>query len=254
MAIPGASYIEPFYFFSVMCAIALATLFPVTRDIRTGTQRRRYYLLQGITVVGAIVGAKISALVGDYHWPWRAMEDWRIILVSGRSITGALIGGFAAAEIAKPLINYELPPNDRFAAVLPFSLGIGRIGCALTGCCLGLPHDGIFSVTYADGIARYPTQLFEAAFQIAVGAFFIWAVKRRVLFGRLFSFYLIIYGSFRFLIEYIRATPKDFRGYSAYQLLSIVMIVLGAAFFAKRTFWRPDSWPEQPRQPKTVTA
>jgi prolipoprotein diacylglyceryltransferase len=142
MAGAAAQYIEPFYFVSASIAVAIALLFPVTRHMRAKSDRRAYYFLQGITILGAIVGAKLSALVGDYHWPWRHVEDWRMIVTSGRSITGALIGGFLAAELAKPLLNYTLPPNDRFAAVLPFSIGIGRIGCALTGCCLGAPHAG----------------------------------------------------------------------------------------------------------------
>jgi phosphatidylglycerol:prolipoprotein diacylglycerol transferase len=242
MAMAGASYIEPFYFVSASVAVAVALLFPVTRNIRAGVERRKYYSLQGIMILGAIVGAKISALIGDYHWPWRSVDDWRIILISGRSITGALIGGFLAAEIAKPFVGYTLPPNDRFAAVLPFSIGIGRIGCALTGCCLGAPYQGALSVTYADGIARYPTQMMEAIFHFATGAFFIWCVKRRIAFGRLFTVYLIVYGLFRFLTEYIRATPKDFGGYSAYQIISVAMILLGALFFVKRTVWQPAEW------------
>lgn len=244
MAGAGA-YIEPYYFVSASAAIAIALFFPVTRHMRERSDRRSYYFLQGITIVGAIIGAKLSALVGDYHWPWRSVEDWRMILSSGRSITGALIGGFVAAELAKPLLGYTMPPNDRFAAVLPFSIGIGRIGCALTGCCMGMPHDGLFSVKYADGIARYPAQIFEAIFHLTTGVVFIWCVKRKLFFGRLFAVYLVIYGLFRFSTEPIRATPKDFDGYSAYQIFAAVMVVLGTAFLVKRTVWRPKEWDQR---------
>jgi phosphatidylglycerol---prolipoprotein diacylglyceryl transferase len=241
MAGAGA-YIEPYYFVSASAAVAIALLFPVTWHMRERSDRRRYYFLQGITILGAIVGAKLSALVGDYHWPWRGVEDWRIILGSGRSITGALIGGFVAAEFAKPLLGYTMPPNDRFAAVLPFSIGIGRIGCALTGCCLGAPHAGAWSVTYADGIARYPAQIFEAVFHFTAGLIFVWCVKKKLFFGRLFAIYLLSYGAFRFFTEFIRATPKDFGSYSAYQLFAVMMILLGTAFFVKRTVWPPKEW------------
>jgi phosphatidylglycerol:prolipoprotein diacylglycerol transferase len=245
MAGADPSYIKPYYFVSASVAVAIALLFPVTRHMRARSDRRSYYILQGITVLGAIVGAKISALIGDYHWPWRSVDDWRMILGSGRSITGALIGGFLAAELAKPLLGYTMPPTDRFAAVLPFSIGIGRIGCALTGCCLGAPYDGMMAVTYADGIARYPAQIIEAIFHFTTGAIFVWCVKKRIAFGRLFAVYLIVYGVFRFFTEYMRATPKDFGGYSAYQIFSVTMILLGAAFFVKRTVWRPQAWEKQ---------
>ena len=70
---------------------------------------------------------------------------------AGRSIAGALLFGFIGAELAKPLMRYRLPPNDRFATVLPFSIAIGRIGCLLAGCCLGEPWNGPWAVRAADG-------------------------------------------------------------------------------------------------------
>lgn len=246
MGISGASLIEPFYFLSATIALGLALFFPVTKDFRERGEKKQYYFLQGVTILGAVVGAKLSALVGDYGWPWRGVEDWRMLL-SGRSITGALMGGFLAAELAKPLIGYRRPPNDRFAAVLPFSIGIGRIGCALTGCCLGMPHEGVFSVKYADGIARHPAQLYEAAFHFAMGAVFVFAVKRRILFGRLFSAYLVVYGLFRFVTEPMRATPKVWMGFSAYQIFAVAMIFLGGAILWKRTYRPAAEWAEYER-------
>src|SRR5205807_386296 len=117
---------------------------------------------------------------------------------SGRSITGALLFGFLFAELAKPMIGYELPPNDRFAALLPFTIGIGRIGCLLAGCCGGLPYDGWCAIAGPDGTPRYPTQLLEMLFQFTTGICFVVMVRRGWLFGRLFSVYLMAYGVFRF--------------------------------------------------------
>jgi prolipoprotein diacylglyceryltransferase len=233
---------RPGYLLFVGVGVLLALAFPVTRHIRDEHLRRQYYLMQVITLIGAVFGAKLSVLIGDYHWPWVPVADWQNVLSSGRSITGALIFGFLFAEIAKPIVRYTMPPNDRFAALLPFTIGIGRVGCLMAGCCRGLPYNGWGSMSGADGIPRYPTQLIEIIFQLAIGIFFIIAVKRKWLFGRLFSFYLIAYGVFRFLTEFIRDTPKSFGGYSGYQLLSVVMVILGSAFFLKRTFAPPAGW------------
>jgi phosphatidylglycerol:prolipoprotein diacylglycerol transferase len=235
MAIAAAIEIKPFYFVSATIAVALALGFPVTKHLRSSAERRHYYTIQFVTIVGAIIGAKFSVLMGDYQWPWRRFDDWQMILGSGRSITGALIGGFVAAELAKPLIGYTMPPNDRFATVLPFSIGIGRIGCALTGCCLGAPHQGLLSVTYGDGIPRHPAQVYEAIFQFAIGLAFIRMLKRGIMHGRFFNIYLIAYGAFRFATEFLRATPKPFFGFSVYQALSLLMAALGAAFLIARS-------------------
>jgi len=93
-----------------------------------------------------------------------------------------------------------------------------------------------------DGILRFPTQLIEIIFQISIGLLFILFVKRGILFGRLFSLYLMAYGTFRFVTEFIRDTPKFSGGYSGYQVLSLIMIGLGSAFFLKRTLAPPLNW------------
>lgn len=232
----------PTYVIPVGIGVALAVAFPAAKHIRDKSLRSQYYFLQGLTVIGAIFGAKISVLIGDYHWPWVPIKDWSNVIWSGRSITGALIFGFLFAEIAKPLIGYPMPPNDRFATLLPFTIGIGRIGCLITGCCGGLASDGWCALRGQDGLLRYPTQAFEVAFQFSIGLLFVYCMKRRILFGRLFSLYLIAYGIFRFLTEFIRDTPKFFGPLSGYQLLSLAMVILGAVFLIKRTVAQPASW------------
>jgi phosphatidylglycerol:prolipoprotein diacylglycerol transferase len=233
---------QPSYLLFVGISVLIALAFPVARHIRDRRLRRQYYLLQGITLLGALIGAKVSVLIGDYHWPWVAVSNWRNVLWSGRSITGALICGFLFAELAKPMVGYTMPPNDRFAALLPFTIALGRIGCLLSGCCRGLPYEGWCAWRGVDGIPRYPTQAIEIVFQIGIGLVFLLFVKRGLLFGRLFSFYLMVYGAFRFFTEFMRDTPKFVGGLSGYQFLSVVMIGLGTAFFIKRTFSPPANW------------
>ena len=222
-------------------AILLASL-RVTRDLRSADERRQYYLLQAVTLVGALLGMKLAVMIGDARWPLQAFHDWEALLWSGRSITGALLFGFLAAELAKPLLGYTLPPNDRFATALPFSIAIGRIGCLLSGCCLGLPYDGALAIRAADGVMRHPAPLYELAFNVAVGILFVLLLRRRLLFGRLFALYLALYGGFRFAIEFVRDTPKDYAvGLSGYQWLSLAMLALGLLFLVRRTL-APPAW------------
>lgn len=247
------SFFQPSYILFVGIAVLLALAFPVARHIRGQQARRQYYLLQTITLVGAVIGAKLSVLIGDHHWPWHPVANWQDVLWSGRSITGALIFGFLFAEIAKPIMGYRMPPNDRFAALLPFTIAIGRIGCLTSGCCGGLPYDGFCAAHDATGASRYPTQLIEILFQIGVGIVFQIMVKRGALHGHLFSVYLVLYGVFRFLTEFIRDTPKSYAGYSGYQLLALVTMVLGAVVFLKRRF-APPAWTSFEDQVRTTVS
>jgi prolipoprotein diacylglyceryltransferase len=222
------------YALPVIAAILLALFFPVSAHM-AGDDRRRYWRVQIATLIGAGVGAKVVVLMGDRFWPVVPLaHGWIDVIQSGRSIVGGLIFGFIAAELAKPVFGYTLPPNDRFAAVLPFSAAIGRVGCFLQGCCRGIEHHAAWSVTYSDGIPRYPVQLFEAAFHLAAGLTFVVLVKRRKLQGRLFALYLIAYGIYRFLSEIIRETPRVAGSWSVYQFFCIVMVLLGVVSFALR--------------------
>jgi phosphatidylglycerol:prolipoprotein diacylglycerol transferase len=198
--------------------------------------------MQMITALGAVIGAKFAVVLGDALWPIKPFHDWWALLASGKSIVGALLFGFIAVEVAKPLMHYDIPPNDRFAIVLPFSIGIGRIGCLIAGCCRGVPHDGPLSIAYDDGILRHPAQLYEILFQFAAGYGLLLLWRRQALFGRLFALYLVAYGVFRFVSEFWRETAKPYDGLSAYQLMCVAMVIAGGIALVLRTRHQPRSW------------
>ncbi|MFO0652523.1 MAG: prolipoprotein diacylglyceryl transferase family protein [Polyangiales bacterium] len=239
---------EPMTFYAtyalpVLLGLIVLFAFPLTRHMRDSSDRQRYWIVQGCVLLGALAGAKVVALMGDFGWPLVPLEGGvRGFLNSGRSIVGGLLGGWAAGELAKPLVGYKLPPNDRFAAVLPFSIAIGRLGCHLTGCCAGLPHEGLFSVRDHHGVSRWPTQLMEVAFQLTTGLVFMALVRRRILHARLFSVYLALYGTYRFATEFLRDTPRAVAGLSVYQVLCVPMIALGVGLTVWRTL-RPPPMP-----------
>lgn len=226
----------------VLLGFGLLIAFPTTKHFQDAQDKRRYYTMQAITAVCAVLGAKLAVVLGDALWPLREFHDWDALLGSGRSIAGALLFGFLGVEAAKPLLRYDIPPNDRFAILLPFSLGLGRIGCLIVGCCRGLPYDGPWAITYADGIPRHPAPVYEMLFNGAIGFVLIALWRRQILFGRLFAVYLVSYGVFRFATEFIRETPKAYGGLSAYQVMSLLMIVAGGVALIVRTVRQPQSW------------
>lgn len=220
------------YALPVLAGLALAGLFPVARHMAP-PDRRTYAILQIVTLLGAVAGAKVAFLAVELGWPLVAVP-WERIAFSGRSITGGLLGGLLAAEAAKPLLGYALPPNDRFACVLPFSVAIGRIGCTLSGCCRGLPHDGLLAIADASGVRRYPAQLLELALQLLAGGLLVVLFRRRLLHGRLFALYLVLYGAGRFALEPIRDTPRIAGPVTGYQVVALLMLGAGAAMLLAR--------------------
>jgi phosphatidylglycerol---prolipoprotein diacylglyceryl transferase len=221
------------YAFMVLLGIALVLLVRPA-SAYSSRERQQYYRLQAITLVGAIFGAKLAVVMGDALWPLQPFHGWAELALSGRSIVGALLFGFIAAEVAKPLLHYKLPPNDRFAVVLPFSIATGRLGCWISGCCLGVEMHGPLAMTAADGVSRFPAALVELVFHLAAGATLLMLWRRKRFAGRLFALYLMAYGTFRFGSEFWRVTPKAFAGLSAYQWMCLAMVAAGAASF----YWR----------------
>lgn len=226
----------------IILSAVMTFAFPVTAHFRSKNDKRRYYIMQAITAVAAIFGAKFAVLLGDALWPMQEFHDWYGLLGSGRSIVGALLFGFLAVEAAKPLLGYDIPPNDRFALILPFSIGFGRLGCLMAGCCLGLPYNGPLAISYADGIPRHPAPLYEMAFNFAMAIVLILLWRRNLLFGRLFALYLTCYGVFRFFIEFVRETAKPYYGLSAYQWMCFAMILAGGTALVVRTWRQPAAW------------
>jgi len=239
---PVAPDLHESYAVLMVASIVLLLATPTMKQFTHPRDRGRYYTVQAITALGAAAGAKLGVLFGDALWPLQPFDHWGELLTSGRSIAGALLVGFIAVEVAKPLLRYDIPPNDRFAVALPFSIALGRIGCLVAGCCRGAPWDGPFAIVYHDGVLRHPAQLYEALFQLLAGWALLVLWRRGALFGRLFALYLVTYGIFRFATEFIRDTAKPFAGLSAYQWMSLAMIVAGAAAIYLRTRSQPASW------------
>lgn len=226
---------HPGYVIPVLAGLALAALFPSGSVIRDPVKRRTYQRIQLATLIGALIGAKLAAIVGDLRWPIEP-TDAGGILRTGRSITGGLLFGFLTAETLKGALGYREPPNDRFATVLPFSIAIGRVGCLLVGCCPGLPTESWLALPDADGVMRHPTALYDLLFHLGVGIAFVPLLRRSpgVLRGRFFALHILLYGTFRFGIEPLRDTREYVAGLSAYQLFALALVACGVFGLLRR--------------------
>ncbi len=175
---------------------------------------------------GAFAGAKLVYLLSE-GWLHRGEAEQWLHWMTGKSVTGALLGGYLGVELAKKITGYARATGDRFAVVVPAVIALGRVGCLTQGCCGG--------VMMVSG-ARWPAAAVEMGFNLLamVVLWFLRHAGRQQ--GQLFHLYLMAYGLFRFLHEWLRATDKPFFGgeLSGYQLASLAMAVLGAWRYAER--------------------
>jgi len=201
---------------------------------RVAKRDSRLVLIYVAALAGAFLGAKLVYLGAEGWLHWRDENRW-IVLATGKSITGALLGGYAGVEIAKRMLGYRSATGDWFAIIAPVGIMVGRVGCVLHGCCLGrVCERSWFTMSDAVGAARWPAAWVELLFN-AVMLGIILALRRRgVLRGQLFHVYLITYGAFRFAHEFLRATPQMLGPVSGYQIAALGLVVLGAVGFVLR--------------------
>lgn len=185
-------------------------------------------------VFGAFTGAKIVYLLAEGWQFWNSPDRW-LIWATGKTIIGALLGGYAGVEFAKRIVDYRQPTGDLFAIVAPIGIILGRIGCLLHGCCLGIEcAPSPWSLRDVHGVHRWPAVPAEILFNAAALGSFLVLRRRHLLPGQHFHLYLMSYGFFRFIHEFARATPRLSGGLTGYQWAALACIGLGAWGFRRR--------------------
>lgn len=82
-------------------------------------------------IIGAYSGAKLVFIAVEWPVFFGAADQW-IRLAAGKSILGALLGGYAGVEIAKKMIGYREPTGDWFAVGVPLAIPRGgSVVCAM---------------------------------------------------------------------------------------------------------------------------
>lgn len=187
-------------------------------------------------VLTVIFGSSISALIAArllfVLTNWQAFAPtFPESLLNFRSLAGMVayggyLGGFLGSFLLARWYGWNwLALADTVAPSLALGLCLTRIGCFLAGCGFGLPTEGPFGVsfprwshTFHDHLLQglishnallslpvHPTQLYEslAGLVICVILLVIFRKFQRHI-GVTFASFLMLYGVFRFLVEFIR--------------------------------------------------
>ena len=152
-------------------------------------------------------------------------------------------GGFLGVLISLIWISKKhrirwLALTDFIAPLIPIGLGFGRIGNFINQELWGRPTDLSWGMIFplTDNLPRHPSQLYEAFLEGFILFLILWlyASKPRVI-GKISALFLILYGTFRFIIEFTREPDKYlgvlYMGFSMGQWLSIPMIIIGLIMY-----------------------
>ena len=237
----GATFYPYSLLMIVGAMLCFLLLFFVTMRRHRECFQENLYVLVAFVVVALL--ALAGAVVLDSLLKW---SERGAFVLRGATFYGGLLCALALYPLALLCIRRrQVPVYTRLcelAACIPAGHCLGRIGCFLGGCCFGKPTGGVWGVVFPGGSAPYefyggavplhPVQLYEAAFLLALFFVLFFWLKKDAL-----PFYCLLYGIWRFGIEFLRA---DDRGslfglpLSPSQVISLALFVLGAALLAGR--------------------
>ena len=122
--------------------------------------------------------------------------------------------------------------TDIFTAGTFVMLGFSKIGCAVYGCCYGIPFEHGVTTPFQE-FRAFPVQLLECALCLitALIAFLIFRNKKHRK-GTVYPISLILYGVMRFFAEFLRYYPEEERSYffgiNFWQMICVISILFAA--------------------------
>ena len=204
-------------------------------------------------LIGGVIGAKL----------------WYVVLTKDPGALfsrGGLVwyGGFLGGVVAVLANGWRLGVPARWtiqitAPALAAAYAIGRVGCFLVGDDYGGPTDLPWGVAFPQGLppstagnlaafgvsvpagvdpstvlAVHPTQLYETLLMFLAFTV-LWKLRLKDWgTGALLGVYLMMAGVERFLVEILRAKDdRFFAGFTAAQLTSVAILVVGAMLFVR---------------------
>ena len=155
-----------------------------------------------------------------------------------KTFYGGLFGGVATFLLVYRFyyLRHNPPIIKEILKIAPSALcaghGIGRIGCFLNGCCYGIETDAWYGVLFPGHAHKViPTQLFEMAFLLILAVILGFLAFKEITIYTM-PIYLLSYGIFRFLLEFIRGDERgQLQGLSPSQYWCILLIVSAVVLY-----------------------
>ncbi len=115
---------------------------------RRGLATEGIWALMAAGLIGGLAGANLVQLL--------------VTATVGKTILGAVAGGYFAVIYTKRRLGITRPTGDLFAFGISAGEAVGRFGCFLGGCCYGKVTSVPWAV-WEHGAYRHPTQIYLSA-------------------------------------------------------------------------------------------
>lgn len=193
-----------------------------------------FYCALGVVLGGRLGYVLFYDLPAYVNSPTAIFKVWQ----GGMSFHGGMLGVMIAMWLYGRKINKRFFEMADFVAPhVPLGLAAGRIGNFINGELWGratdVPWAMIFPNPASGGIPRHPSQLYQAALEGLALFIILWLFSKRPRPTMAVSaLFLIGYGFFRFIVEFVREPDAHlqflvFNWVTMGQLLSLPMIIIG---------------------------
>lgn len=247
--------------FSVLgLSVGLAIYYVELR--RRGMLEPTIVWISAAAVLGAGIGARLITAWEhlEYYAALDGMPLTWAIEHSGKSLIGAIAGGYLAIVLTKRAFGYTRSTGDAYVLAIPVATAIGRIGCFLAELPLGTPTDLPWGVRVpADAaaafarcpgclVAMHPSMLYEVAFNVVAVAVLLRYRHRIPIVGDALKWYLLAAGIFRIGVETVRGNEPQALGLTGPQWVLLPLIALLIVQFVHR-WWTGAYRVPTPRPP-----
>ena len=208
---------------------------PVPRDFESSLYS---YLIAGL-LLGARLGYVIFYDLAAYiRKPLEVFAVWHGGMSFHGGLAGALIAGILFCRKTK--VDFW-QTADLVTVTAPIGLGLGRLGNFINGELFGRVSNVPWAMVFPDGgpLPRHPSQLYEFLLEGVLLFIILWKAKdRNFRTGVLTSLFLILYGLFRFSVEFFRQPDAQVGFVIGFltmgQILSTGMMLVGAVIYYLR--------------------
>lgn len=181
-------------------------------------------------LIWGVVGARILYIILNFNEYSSNPLSIFNLRAGGLSLHGALVFGFCVfIYFSKKRKLDPFKVMDLFAPAVLLGIAVGRVGCLLNGCCIGVPAPEPWGMVFPDaGLMepRYPAPLYETVLDLlAMGAIF-GLEKHKKFDGELMISGLGLYGVIRFITEIFRDSGDRLYGLSPAQYFSIIVVAV----------------------------
>ena len=198
-----------------------------------------------VVLIFAILGGRIGyILFYDLSYYFSNPEKIFYLWEGGMSFHGGLIGVvIGASYIAQKNAFQFFEIADIICLYAPIGLFFGRVGNFINSELYGVKTSGSWGVVFPkiDSFPRHPSMLYEALLEGIILFVILFLIsKKNFTAGIISGYFLLLYGIFRFIIEFVRL-PDAHIGYiysdwvTMGQLLTAPMFVIGIILINRKS-------------------